>query len=89
LAKGWNRVAVVRAEGRSAKDTSRPGLRQLLAELPKRRRGWDALLVTKLDRLTRSVRDLGELTAAFQRARVAFVSWTRASTPAARPASCS
>jgi DNA invertase Pin-like site-specific DNA recombinase len=73
-AKAWTLVAVVRDEGKSAKDTNRPGLQRLLAELPKRRRGWDALVVTKLDRLTRSVRDLGELTAAFRRAKVAFVS---------------
>jgi site-specific DNA recombinase len=67
-------VALVREEGKSAKDTTRPGLQRLLAELPERRRGWDALVVTKLDRLTRSVRDLGELTAAFLRSKVAFVS---------------
>jgi site-specific DNA recombinase len=73
-AKGWQLVAVVRDEGKSAKDMNRPGLQRILADLAKRRRGWDALVVVKLDRLTRSVRDLGELTAAFRRSKVAFVS---------------
>jgi site-specific DNA recombinase len=73
-AKAWTLTAVVRDEGRSAKDMNRPGLQRILADLAKRRRGWDGLVVTKLDRLTRGVRDLGELTTTFRRARVAFVS---------------
>lgn len=69
-AKGWNLVEVVRDEGRSAKDLNRPGLQRILAELPKRQRGFDTILVVKLDRLTRSVKDLGTLMDAFKRARV-------------------
>jgi len=45
--------------GASAKSLDRPGLGRALAAL--RSRQADALLVVKLDRLTRSVRDLGEL----------------------------
>jgi site-specific DNA recombinase len=45
--------------GVSAKTLERPGLQRALTLL--RGRDADALLVVKLDRLTRSVRDLGEL----------------------------
>jgi len=73
-AKGWQLVSVVRDEGKSAKDLKRPGLQQILAALPKRGRCFDVLVVVKLDRLTCSVRDLGNLTDAFKRARVGFTS---------------
>lgn len=71
-AKGWYLSSVVRDEGRSAKDLNRPGLQEILSTLPKRQRGFDALVVVKLDRLTRSVKDLGILMERFQRARVGF-----------------
>jgi site-specific DNA recombinase len=45
--------------GISGKTLDRPGLRAALQDLEERRA--DGLLVVKLDRLTRSVRDLGEL----------------------------
>ena len=73
-AKGWQLVSVIRDEGKSAKDLKRPGLQQVLTALPKRQRCFDALVVVKLDRLTRSVRDLGNLMEAFKRARVGFTS---------------
>jgi site-specific DNA recombinase len=73
-AKGWLLVGVVRDEGKSAKDLKRPGLQEILAELSRRRRRWDALVVVKLDRLSRSVKDLAGLTEAFQRAKVGFTS---------------
>ena len=52
-------VEVVVDAGASAKTLERPGLERALGML--RRGEADALLVVKLDRLTRSVRDLGEL----------------------------
>jgi DNA invertase Pin-like site-specific DNA recombinase len=52
-------VEVVVDAGVSAKSLSRPGLERALAMLKSGEA--DALLVVKLDRLTRSVRDLGEL----------------------------
>lgn len=52
-------VAVEVDAGASAKSLERPALARALAAL--RNRQADALLVVKLDRLTRSVRDLGEL----------------------------
>lgn len=71
-AKGWELLDVVRDEGRSAKDLNRPGLQQILSALPKRQRCFDALVVVKLDRLTRSVKDLATLMEAFRRGRVGF-----------------
>jgi site-specific DNA recombinase len=52
-------VEVIEDAGASAKTMARPGLQRALAGLSEGRA--DALLVVKLDRLTRSVRDLGEL----------------------------
>ncbi len=52
-------VEVVVDAGVSAKSLDRPGLSRALEML--RKREAEALLVVKLDRLTRSVRDLGEL----------------------------
>lgn len=52
-------VDLIRDEGASAKTLDRPGLSRVLAMLDEGTA--DAVLVTKLDRLTRSVRDLGEL----------------------------
>lgn len=52
-------VEVVVDAGASAKTLDRPGLTRALGML--RKGEADALLVVKLDRLTRSVRDLGEL----------------------------
>jgi site-specific DNA recombinase len=52
-------VAIIEDAGQSAKSLERPGLDQALTLL--REGQADALLVVKLDRLTRSVRDLGDL----------------------------
>lgn len=52
-------VAIIEDAGESAKSLDRPGLDRALTML--RKGEADALLVVKLDRLTRSVRDLGEL----------------------------
>lgn len=58
-ATGLALVAIESDDGVSAKDLNRPGLQRALARL--RARAADALLVAKLDRLTRSVRDLAAL----------------------------
>lgn len=52
-------VDIVRDEGVSAKTLDRPGLKFVLAKV--RSGEVSGVLVAKLDRLTRSVRDLGEL----------------------------
>lgn len=54
---GWNCAGWYVDEGRSAKDLNRPEFQRLMREADR----GDVVLVTKLDRLTRSVRDLDEL----------------------------
>lgn len=59
IAMDLDLVAIVEDAGVSAKSLDRPGLRSALAMLTSGKA--QAMLVTKLDRLTRSVRDLGDL----------------------------
>ena len=69
----WSRSRLTRA---SAKSLDRPALDRALAMLKAGKAG--ALLVVKLDRLTRSVRDLGELvTATFATGKAALLSVSR------------
>jgi site-specific DNA recombinase len=69
---GWQIEAVVSDPGRSAKDLDRPGIQGVLARVEA---GTIAgLIVHKLDRLTRSVRDLCDLVERFDQAGVALVS---------------
>lgn len=65
-------VDVIVDGGASAKTLDRPGMARVLALVDARQ--IDAVIVTKLDRLTRSVRDLGELLDRFQRRGVRLVS---------------
>jgi DNA invertase Pin-like site-specific DNA recombinase len=58
--------------GESAKSMNRPGLKRLLAMVEAGT--VRTVIVAKLDRLTRSVRDLCELLELFERKRVALVS---------------
>jgi len=59
-------------DAESAKDLNRPGMARLLALVESR--AVQTVIVAKLDRLTRSVRDLGELLERFQRRGVSLVS---------------
>lgn len=65
-------VALLEDAGLSAKTLERPGLRAALALLDAG--GADGLVVTKLDRLTRSVRDLGELVDRYFSSRFSLLS---------------
>lgn len=56
---GIDLVGVIRDAGVSAKTLDRPGLREALEALEAG--DAEALIIVKLDRLTRSVRDLGDL----------------------------
>jgi len=56
-ARGWSLKEVYRDEGISGKSLDRSGLQALLDDLKE----IDVVVVVKLDRLTRSVRDLGYL----------------------------
>lgn len=65
-------VDIIVDAGESAKSLDRPGLTRALAALRSGRA--DALLVVKLDRLTRSVRDLGALIESHFAGRTALLS---------------
>jgi site-specific DNA recombinase len=58
--------------GESAKDLNRPGVQRLLALVAAGR--IDAVIVAKLDRLTRSVKDLCGLLELFEKRKVALIS---------------
>jgi DNA invertase Pin-like site-specific DNA recombinase len=73
-AQTWTCIEVVRDDGASAKDLKRPGMARVLGELPRADRRFGAVVFTKLDRLTRSVRDLGALSELLRRHEVALVS---------------
>lgn len=65
-------VEVFEDAGVSAKSLERPGLRDALTRLERGEAG--GLLITKLDRLTRNVRDLGELVERYFASRCALLS---------------
>lgn len=75
-AKDWELVKIVRDPGLSAKNIRRPGLQSILESVPKRngKRGFDGIVVVKLDRLTRSVGDLAYLNKLFETNKVSLVS---------------
>ena len=58
-AKGWDLLRIYRDEGESGKNLERPGVLSMIRDL--KADGVDVVVVLKLDRLTRSVRDLGSL----------------------------
>lgn len=72
MAKDWKLVEVVKDESRSAKDLNRPGLQRLLEMVDQR--AIEAIVIYKLDRLTRSVGDLNHLIGALQKRGVKLVS---------------
>jgi len=73
VAKEWDLIRVVRDEGYSAKDLNRPGMQEIIEGC--RRKEFDVVVILKLDRLTRSVKDLGHLVEdVFQKNDVAFSS---------------
>lgn len=65
-------LELVRDEGASGKSLARPGLERVLALVDART--VDTVIVAKLDRLTRSVRDLADLLDRFARRGVSLVS---------------
>jgi len=72
--QSWELVDIYADEGVSAKDTNRPELARLLADI--RLGKIDVVLVYRLDRLTRSVLDLYQLLQEFEQYRVRFKSCT-------------
>jgi DNA invertase Pin-like site-specific DNA recombinase len=79
-AKGgdWELVEVVKDEGLSGKDTKRPGLQSILDRCKRDGNGnsrpFDVVIVVKLDRLTRSVKDAGILAEHFKKNQVDLTS---------------
>lgn len=71
-AKSWRIVKVFREKGFSAKNTQRPALQQLLAAV--KAGEVDVVAIYKLDRLTRSVRDLCDLVVFLKKYRVELLS---------------
>ena len=63
---------VIVDDGQSAKSLDRPGMERLLGLI--RRKAVTVVVIAKLDRITRSVRDLGDLVERFQRSGVEFAS---------------
>src|SRR5687767_10446408 len=72
VVKDWSVAEVIRDEGASAKSLQRPGLARLLALV--KAGGVGAVVVAKLDRLTRSVSDLDKLMKLLAHKHVALVS---------------
>jgi DNA invertase Pin-like site-specific DNA recombinase len=65
-------VEIVADNGETGKHANRPGLQRVLEMV--RRKEVDVVIVAKLDRLTRSVKDLAELLELFQKRNVSLVS---------------
>jgi DNA invertase Pin-like site-specific DNA recombinase len=65
-------VEVIVDGGESAKNLNRPGLRHLIAMMEDGK--IEAVIVAKLDRLTRSVKDLCGLLELFEKRKVALIS---------------
>ena len=70
--KDWTLIDVIEDAGASGKDSNRDGLREVMAQV---NAGLvSAVIVAKLDRLTRSVADLGAMVDLFAKRGVALVS---------------
>jgi DNA invertase Pin-like site-specific DNA recombinase len=74
IADGRRLASIVREAGKSAKTLERPGLTRILAAVETGTIG--AVVVLKLDRLTRSVKDLADLLELFAKHGVVLVSVT-------------
>jgi len=74
-ANGYHAYQVYRDAGFSAKDTNRPALKRLFRDIRAGR--VQVVLVTRLDRITRSLRDLVKLVDFFSEHSVKFISITQ------------
>ncbi len=72
LAMGWTVSSVIRDAGESGKSLQRPGMARILADV--RAGAVERVVALKLDRLTRSVRDLSYLIDLFAKHDVGLVS---------------
>lgn len=74
-ARGWELVRVY-SDKESGKDLKRPGLQKMLEDA--KRGDFQAVVITKLDRLSRSVKDWGQLQEDLHRLGIALVSISEA-----------
>ena len=72
VAKDWEMVDVYEDAGKSGKDLKRAGIQQLISDAKAGKFG--IVVIYKLDRLTRSVKDLGYLIELFDKHEIAFSS---------------
>jgi site-specific DNA recombinase len=72
VVKDWTLTELIRDAGHSAKSLKRPGMARLLALVEAG--AVDVVIIYKLDRLSRSMVDLGKLMELFKRKRVDLVS---------------
>jgi site-specific DNA recombinase len=72
VAMGWRASQVIRDAGESAKTLKRPGIAKVVEWV--REGSVERIVVSKLDRLTRSIKDLSELIELYARHDVALVS---------------
>lgn len=73
--QGFSIYKIYREEGVSAKDTKRPKLSEMMQDIKSGR--LQVVIVTKLDRITRSLKDMIDLLEFFQKHDVKFVSITQ------------
>lgn len=74
LAKDWGMNQIYVDEGRSAGNLNREGVQELISGC--QCHSFDVVVIYKLDRLTRSVKDLGYLIELFEKCGIAFSSVT-------------
>ncbi|MEV2907483.1 recombinase family protein [Paenibacillus larvae] len=72
--ENWNYIGSFTDPGYSGKNLSRPGIKSLINEIE--RKNIDAIIVHKLDRLTRNIGDLYDLLDLFDKHNVKFISIT-------------
>ncbi len=73
--QGFDIYKIYREEGVSAKDTNRPRFSELMHDIKESK--LQVVLVTKLDRITRSLKDMIELIEFFQQHDVKLISITQ------------
>jgi DNA invertase Pin-like site-specific DNA recombinase len=71
-ARGWQSAAVFEDAGRTGTNANRPSLKKLIADC--RERKFDVVVVWKLDRFFRSLKDLVNTLQEFQELGVTFIS---------------
>lgn len=61
IAKDWELVEIIKDKGFSGKSLKRPGIQEIIKKILNKNNNIEGIIIYKLDRLTRSVKDLGYL----------------------------